>query len=185
MKEAGYIPETRFVLHDIDQEGKEDALLPLAGNSSCEMLRDSTISKGEGEGERERGGRVGRERQKVGLRGRKRVGRVRMQGAARAQGAVQLRSKLLLLLGLSSSSWRASKGASSSYPRGLQWSPLPTFQHSKGSSDPSCPNVDPPLIEDMAFVYGIPFVASIIQDLPMKCNEHLSFPISNSMNCTQ
>ncbi|XP_050363575.1 pentatricopeptide repeat-containing protein At2g15690, mitochondrial-like isoform X2 [Argentina anserina] len=27
MKEAGYIPETRFVLHDIDQEGKEDALL--------------------------------------------------------------------------------------------------------------------------------------------------------------
>ncbi|ONI21661.1 hypothetical protein PRUPE_2G079300 [Prunus persica] len=40
-------------------------------------------------------------------------------------------------------------------------------------------------IEDMASVYGIPFVASIIQDLPMKCNEHLSFPISNSMNCTQ
>ena len=27
MKEAGYIPETRFVLHDIDQESKEDALL--------------------------------------------------------------------------------------------------------------------------------------------------------------
>ncbi|CAL2250827.1 unnamed protein product [Prunus armeniaca] len=27
MQEAGYIPETRFVLHDIDQEGKEDALL--------------------------------------------------------------------------------------------------------------------------------------------------------------
>ncbi|BFG40922.1 hypothetical protein CerSpe_271960 [Prunus speciosa] len=27
MKEAGYIPETRFVLHDIDQEGKDDALL--------------------------------------------------------------------------------------------------------------------------------------------------------------
>ncbi|XP_038876765.1 pentatricopeptide repeat-containing protein At4g32450, mitochondrial-like [Benincasa hispida] len=27
MKEAGYIPETRFVLHDIDQEGKYDALL--------------------------------------------------------------------------------------------------------------------------------------------------------------
>ncbi|KAJ4842159.1 hypothetical protein Tsubulata_037396, partial [Turnera subulata] len=27
MKEAGYIPQTRFVLHDIDQEGKEDALL--------------------------------------------------------------------------------------------------------------------------------------------------------------
>ncbi|KAK9946061.1 hypothetical protein M0R45_011542 [Rubus argutus] len=27
MKEAGYIPETRFVLHDIDQECKEDALL--------------------------------------------------------------------------------------------------------------------------------------------------------------
>ena len=27
MKEAGYIPETRFVLHDIDQEGKEEALL--------------------------------------------------------------------------------------------------------------------------------------------------------------
>ncbi|XP_065859814.1 pentatricopeptide repeat-containing protein At4g32450, mitochondrial-like [Euphorbia lathyris] len=27
MKEAGYIAETRFVLHDIDQEGKEDALL--------------------------------------------------------------------------------------------------------------------------------------------------------------
>ncbi|KAJ9187911.1 hypothetical protein P3X46_003323 [Hevea brasiliensis] len=27
MKEAGYIPETRFVLHDIEQEGKEEALL--------------------------------------------------------------------------------------------------------------------------------------------------------------
>ncbi|KAK4263108.1 hypothetical protein QN277_028577 [Acacia crassicarpa] len=27
MKELGYIPETRFVLHDIDQEGKEEALL--------------------------------------------------------------------------------------------------------------------------------------------------------------
>ncbi|KAL1323294.1 hypothetical protein HN51_033636 [Arachis hypogaea] len=27
MKEAGYIPETKFVLHDIDQEGKEEALL--------------------------------------------------------------------------------------------------------------------------------------------------------------
>ncbi|KAJ7960427.1 Pentatricopeptide repeat-containing protein [Quillaja saponaria] len=27
MKEAGYIPQTRFVLHDIDQEGKEEALL--------------------------------------------------------------------------------------------------------------------------------------------------------------
>ncbi|XP_057458425.1 pentatricopeptide repeat-containing protein At2g25580-like isoform X1 [Lotus japonicus] len=27
MKEAGYIPETKFVLHDIDQESKEDALL--------------------------------------------------------------------------------------------------------------------------------------------------------------
>ncbi|PON36414.1 DYW domain containing protein [Parasponia andersonii] len=27
MKETGYIPETRFVLHDIDQESKEDALL--------------------------------------------------------------------------------------------------------------------------------------------------------------
>ncbi|XP_041022772.1 pentatricopeptide repeat-containing protein At4g32450, mitochondrial-like [Juglans microcarpa x Juglans regia] len=27
MKEAGYIPETRFVLHDIDQEAKEEALL--------------------------------------------------------------------------------------------------------------------------------------------------------------
>ncbi|KAK9274420.1 hypothetical protein L1049_019235 [Liquidambar formosana] len=27
MKEAGYVPETRFVLHDIDQEGKEEALL--------------------------------------------------------------------------------------------------------------------------------------------------------------
>ncbi|KAM7261404.1 hypothetical protein ACFE04_008771 [Oxalis oulophora] len=27
MKEAGYIPETRYVLHDIDQEGKEEALL--------------------------------------------------------------------------------------------------------------------------------------------------------------
>ncbi|KAK9113042.1 hypothetical protein Scep_020561 [Stephania cephalantha] len=27
MKEAGYIPETRFVLHDIDQESKEEALL--------------------------------------------------------------------------------------------------------------------------------------------------------------
>lgn len=27
MKEAGYIPETRFVLHDVDQEAKEEALL--------------------------------------------------------------------------------------------------------------------------------------------------------------
>ncbi|MBA0620020.1 hypothetical protein Godav_005795 [Gossypium davidsonii] len=27
MKEAGYVPETRFVLHDIDQESKEEALL--------------------------------------------------------------------------------------------------------------------------------------------------------------
>ncbi|GAB4854125.1 hypothetical protein Ancab_022707 [Ancistrocladus abbreviatus] len=27
MKEAGYMPETRFVLHDIDQEGKEEALM--------------------------------------------------------------------------------------------------------------------------------------------------------------
>lgn len=27
MKEVGYVPETRFVLHDIDQEGKEEALL--------------------------------------------------------------------------------------------------------------------------------------------------------------
>ncbi|GFZ08381.1 tetratricopeptide repeat (TPR)-like superfamily protein [Actinidia rufa] len=27
MKEAGYVAETRFVLHDIDQEGKEEALL--------------------------------------------------------------------------------------------------------------------------------------------------------------
>ncbi|KAK7281808.1 hypothetical protein RIF29_10103 [Crotalaria pallida] len=27
MKEAGYIPETKFVLHDIDPEGKEEALL--------------------------------------------------------------------------------------------------------------------------------------------------------------
>lgn len=27
MKEAGYLPETRFVLHDIDQESKEEALL--------------------------------------------------------------------------------------------------------------------------------------------------------------
>ncbi|XP_076957258.1 pentatricopeptide repeat-containing protein At2g25580-like [Bidens hawaiensis] len=27
MKEAGYVPETKFVLHDIDQESKEEALL--------------------------------------------------------------------------------------------------------------------------------------------------------------
>ncbi|KAI7989881.1 Pentatricopeptide repeat-containing protein [Camellia lanceoleosa] len=27
MREAGYVPKTRFVLHDIDQEGKEEALL--------------------------------------------------------------------------------------------------------------------------------------------------------------
>jgi hypothetical protein len=27
MKDAGYIPVTRFVLHDIDEESKEDALL--------------------------------------------------------------------------------------------------------------------------------------------------------------
>ncbi|ONI17039.1 hypothetical protein PRUPE_3G134200 [Prunus persica] len=39
-------------------------------------------------------------------------------------------------------------------------------------------------IQDMASVYRIPFVASLIQDLPIKCNAHLSFPISNSMDCT-
>ncbi|CAL9006693.1 unnamed protein product, partial [Prunus brigantina] len=55
------------------------------------------------------------------------------------------------LLGLSSSSWRASKGASSSCPRGLQWSPRPFFQPSKGSSDPCCPNVDPPLVTSLSF----------------------------------
>ncbi|KAK1309899.1 Pentatricopeptide repeat-containing protein [Acorus calamus] len=27
MREAGYVPETRFVLHDVDQESKEEALL--------------------------------------------------------------------------------------------------------------------------------------------------------------
>ena len=27
MKETGYIPETRFLLHDIDHESKEEALL--------------------------------------------------------------------------------------------------------------------------------------------------------------
>lgn len=27
MKEAGYVPETKFVLHDVDQESKEEALL--------------------------------------------------------------------------------------------------------------------------------------------------------------
>ncbi|KAI5346827.1 hypothetical protein L3X38_014706 [Prunus dulcis] len=49
------------------------------------------------------------------------------------------------LMGLSSSGWRAPKGASSNCPRGLSWNPLATFQPSKGSSDPSCPNVRPPL----------------------------------------
>ena len=47
--------------------------------------------------------------------------------------------------GLSSSSWCAYKGSSTSCPRGRQWSPQPNFQSSKGSSDPSCPNVCPPL----------------------------------------
>ncbi|KAL6286458.1 hypothetical protein ACE6H2_010848 [Prunus campanulata] len=40
-------------------------------------------------------------------------------------------------------------------------------------------------IEDMVSVYRITFVASLIQDLPIKCNAHLSFPISNSMDCTR
>lgn len=30
-----------------------------------------------------------------------------------------------------------------------------------------------------------PFVASRIQDLPLKCNTHLSFPISERMNCSR
>ncbi|CAL9000013.1 unnamed protein product, partial [Prunus brigantina] len=33
----------------------------------------------------------------------------------------------------------------SSCPRGLSWSPLPTFQPSNVSTDPSCPNVRLPL----------------------------------------
>ncbi|KAB2623777.1 non-specific lipid-transfer protein 13 [Pyrus ussuriensis x Pyrus communis] len=39
-------------------------------------------------------------------------------------------------------------------------------------------------IEGVADAYRIRFVASLIQDLPIKCNAHLSFPISNSMDCT-
>ncbi|KAL6223239.1 hypothetical protein ACLB2K_006627 [Fragaria x ananassa] len=39
-------------------------------------------------------------------------------------------------------------------------------------------------IEDMSRTYDIPFVASITQDLPVLCSAHLSFPISNRMNCT-
>ncbi|KAL5546416.1 hypothetical protein UlMin_006103 [Ulmus minor] len=35
MKEAGYIPDTRFVLHDIDQESKDDALLAHSERLAC------------------------------------------------------------------------------------------------------------------------------------------------------
>ncbi|CAB4267347.1 unnamed protein product [Prunus armeniaca] len=48
-------------------------------------------------------------------------------------------------LGLSSSTWCAHKGSLRSCPRGRLWSPQPNFRHSKGSLDPSCPNVRPPL----------------------------------------
>lgn len=35
LKEAGYIPETRFVLHDIDQEGKEEAIMAHSERLAC------------------------------------------------------------------------------------------------------------------------------------------------------
>ena len=50
-------------------------------------------------------------------------------------------------LGLSSSTWCAHKGSLRSCPRGRPWSPQPNFRHSKGSLDPSCPNVRSPLVE--------------------------------------
>ncbi|KAG9144600.1 hypothetical protein Leryth_010814 [Lithospermum erythrorhizon] len=47
LKEAGYIPEVKFVLHDIDQEGKEEALMAHSERLAVaqEMLKDSIISK--------------------------------------------------------------------------------------------------------------------------------------------
>jgi len=41
MKEAGYLPDTRFVLHDIDQESKEDALL---GHSERLAIADGLLN---------------------------------------------------------------------------------------------------------------------------------------------
>ncbi|KAL9239422.1 hypothetical protein vseg_013746 [Gypsophila vaccaria] len=35
MKEAGYVPETRFVLHDIDQEEKEEAIMAHSERLAC------------------------------------------------------------------------------------------------------------------------------------------------------
>lgn len=35
LKEAGYIPETRFVLHDVDQEGKEEAIMAHSERLAC------------------------------------------------------------------------------------------------------------------------------------------------------
>lgn len=35
LKEAGYIPETRFVLHDIDPEGKEEAIMAHSERLAC------------------------------------------------------------------------------------------------------------------------------------------------------
>ncbi|KAJ7981498.1 Non-specific lipid-transfer protein [Quillaja saponaria] len=41
-------------------------------------------------------------------------------------------------------------------------------------------------IEDMSYeMNNIPFIAPRIQDLPTMCQVHLSFPISNSMNCSK
>ncbi|KAH0987996.1 hypothetical protein GBA52_015173 [Prunus armeniaca] len=47
--------------------------------------------------------------------------------------------------GLSPSTLCAHKGSVFCCPRGRSWSPQPYFLHPKGSCDPSCPNMRPPL----------------------------------------
>ncbi|XP_002517877.2 protein ARABIDOPSIS THALIANA ANTHER 7 [Ricinus communis] len=40
-------------------------------------------------------------------------------------------------------------------------------------------------LEDIAYSMNIPFVHSQVAALPSKCNVKLSFPISNSMDCSK
>lgn len=40
-------------------------------------------------------------------------------------------------------------------------------------------------IEYMAYLLKIAFVSTRIEDIPNKCSTHLSFPISNTMNCSR
>ncbi|KAM1376669.1 hypothetical protein PS1_038663 [Malus domestica] len=49
----------------------------------------------------------------------------------------------------------------------------------------NAPSVICHCIEDMAWAYQTPYVASRIPDIPIQCNEHLSFPISNNMDCNK